>query len=228
MIRDESRSSHPANEVPLPGGAHPSSSSPSPPKDFPSGPVQRRALLCVAVMEIDPRSIFTVRPRPGLVNSQRSTLNFSPAPNCADQFSHFGPVLSQFCARAPQLPTLNSQLLQGSRRRFPASSRADPTSCFGPVSSQFWSSFGTVSWGPPLSTLNSQLSGRETTKTHFRSSEVIGSNRKSSGARLPSAEFPIYPTSHGSPRTHPQSCLPLSPMGLWVKVVASKSQNRNA
>ena len=51
MITDEFRSSQAAIQAPLPSNAHPSSSSPSAPKELPSGPVKEAAVQCVADME---------------------------------------------------------------------------------------------------------------------------------------------------------------------------------
>ena len=53
MIRHNFRSSPWAAQAPLPGDA-PSSPSPSAPREFPSGPVHQKAILCLTEMDIDP------------------------------------------------------------------------------------------------------------------------------------------------------------------------------
>jgi hypothetical protein len=77
MITDEFRSSQAAIRGPLPTAAPPPSSSPSAPREIPSGPAQGRALLCAVDMEIDPNAM----PLNGATNRTRSCgANLRPAP----------------------------------------------------------------------------------------------------------------------------------------------------
>ncbi len=56
MIRQNFRSSPWAAQALQPGDA-PSSPSPSPPREFPSGPIHQKAILCLAEMDIDPNAM---------------------------------------------------------------------------------------------------------------------------------------------------------------------------
>ncbi len=60
MIRHNFRSSPWAAQAPLPGDS-PSSPSPSPPREFPSGPIHEKAILCLTEMDIDPNAMQLYR-----------------------------------------------------------------------------------------------------------------------------------------------------------------------
>ncbi len=164
MIRDQSRSSQRVTQAPLRGSAHPISSSPSPPKEFPSGPGQGRAVLCPQDMELDPNAM----PLNGAANRTRrcaSRLRSAPLPSARRQRSrsclpphplrictalhYLAPLCSDFGAGPHLKPSQNQSLV------FPITciySRPKTVPIHFRISVQFWHSFG-----PVFGALNSQL-----------------------------------------------------------------------
>ncbi len=143
---------------------HPNSSSPSPPKEFPSGPVEGRAVLCAVDMEIDPNAI----PIYGAASRTRSCasgLRSAPSPSVRRQRSpscsaaapvricttlrHFAPLCSDFEAGPHLRPSSNQSLVPP----IPCvHSRPKTVPIDFRISVQFWHSFG-----PVFAALNSQL-----------------------------------------------------------------------
>ncbi len=218
MIRDESRSSQPVTPAPLPGGAHPNSPSSSPPKEFPSGPVEGRALLCAVDMEIDPNAM----PLYGAANRTRSCgaeLCSTPPPSARRRRSrnssaaaplrictslhYFAPLCSDFGAGPHLKPSQNQSLV------FPI-----PCICSRPktvpivfrISVQFWNSFG-----PVFRTLNSppSLGSFQGISRHFK---VIQGN-SSQEVPLPGRRHAQVSTSPGT-RNRKMSVLVTKPQKI--------------
>ncbi len=164
MIRDQSRSSQRVTPAPLPGGDYPNSSSPRPPKEFPSGPAQARTVLCPLDMELDPNTM----PSYGAINRTRrcaSGLRSAPLPSVRRQRSRNCPAAApvRICTTLHYFAPLCSDF--GAGPHFKALPRTGP-SCLQHLASNpapqlcrsifaFWHSFGTVLVQfSPLSTLN--------------------------------------------------------------------------
>ncbi len=144
-------------QAPLPGPAHPSSSSPSAPREFPSGPAQGRAVLCAVDMENDPNAAPQCRAT-SRTRSCAAGLRSAPPPSVRHQRSE-----RCFASAPPHLkPFRNDSLAPPILCRSILTFR--PT--FGPVSVQF---LAHLTLNSPETTIAS-CSELETCRNHEKSS----------------------------------------------------------